>query len=370
MLSPERELTSVKHALDQAAIVAITDRAGKIIHVNDKFCEISGYSRAELLGKTHRVVNSGYHPAEFFVEMWKTITTGQVWSGEVRNRAKAGHFYWVYTTIVPFLDENNEPYQYVSIRFEITARKEAEAKLITYAHKLERSNQDLQQFASVAAHDLQEPLRKILAFSDRLVNKTKAVLSPDAQDYLDRIVGSAKRMQTLIDDLLAFSRISSRGQPFVSTDLNVVLKDVLSDLEFRIEQTNGRVTVDVLPTIMADRSQMRHLFQNLIGNALKFHRPGTPPEVHVQAKAGQDFCEIEVCDNGIGFEEKYLDRIFIIFQRLHGRGEYEGNGVGLAICRRIVERHGGQITARSTPSRGTTFVIQLPLKQIDEERAI
>lgn len=357
-----RELNNIRHALNQAAIVAITDRAGGIIHVNDKFCAISKYSRQELLGQNHRIINSGYHSREFWVEMWKTISSGHVWEGEVRNRAKDGNFYWVNTTIVPFLDENGEPYQYVSIRYEITQRKLAEEQLRIYTARLEISNRELQDFASVAAHDLQEPLRKIETFGDRLRNKASATLPEDCKDYLERMMSSATRMRRLIDDLLTFSRIATRAQPFVPTDLNVVLSEVLSDLEIRIEQVKGQVEHGSLPTIEADESQMRQLFQNLISNALKFHQAGRVPVVRVNATISGRECVISVSDNGIGFEEKYLDRIFTIFQRLHGRQAYEGTGVGLAVVRRIVERHGGKISARSTPGQGSTFVVTLPVR--------
>lgn len=362
--STTRELNSIRQALDRSAIVAITDRAGDIIHVNDKFCEISKYSREELFGKNHRIINSGYHSREFFVELWKTISSGQIWEGEIKNKAKDGSPYWVHTTIVPFLDKNQEPYQYVSIRYEITQRKLAEERLLHYAERLESSNRELQDFASIAAHDLQEPLRKIQAFADRLKNKFRDVLGDDGKDYLDRMLGSARRMQILIDDLLSYSRITTKAQPFIATNLNEVVRDVLSDLEVRVESTQAVVDVAPLPTLEADPSQMRQLFQNIIGNALKFHKKGVPPHVRITGSADYGRCEIQVQDNGIGFDVKYLDRIFTIFQRLHGKQEFEGTGVGLAVCRRIVERHSGTITAQGQLGEGSTFIVRLPLKQI------
>ncbi len=363
LASTERELGLVRHALDKSAIVAVTDRAGKIIHVNDKFCEISKYPREELMGQNHRIINSGYHGKDFFELMWKTIAGGKVWEGEIRNRAKDGSIYWVNTTIVPFSDESGKPYQYVSIRYEITQRKIAEEQLRVYADRLEQSNRELQDFASVAAHDLQEPLRKIQAFGDRLSTRFSMELSEEGRDYLSRMLISAGRMRRLIDDLLTYSRVATQGKPFEPTDLNHILSEVLSDLELRIEQVKGEVDADPLPSLEADPSQMRQLFQNLIANALKFHQPSTRPIVRISAaKSLGGFYEISVADNGIGFDEKYLDRIFTIFQRLHGRQEYEGTGVGLAVCRRIVERHGGTITAKSRPGRGACFLIHLPLK--------
>jgi two-component system sensor kinase FixL len=364
-----RALTHLKYALDRSAIVAVTDRAGRIIHVNDKFCEISGYSRDELLGQDHRIINSGYHGRDFFTELWKTISSGRTWEGEIRNRAKDGRHYWVHTTIVPLPDERDVPMEFISIRFEITQRKLAEERLLQYADRLEASNRELQDFASVAAHDLQEPLRKIQAFSDRLLRKYREVLGDEGRDYLDRMLGSVRRMQTLIDDLLAYSRVATQVRPLAPVDLNAALKDVLADLEVRIESTGARVTSGELPVIEADLVQMRQLLQNLLANALKFHRPGAAPEIHLEAERQGARWELRVRDNGIGFDEKYLDRIFTIFQRLHGRTEYEGTGVGLAVCRRIAERHGGTITARSRPGEGATFILNLPARQLPESNA-
>jgi two-component system sensor kinase FixL len=370
-----RDFLHLKSAIDEAAIVAITDNRGIIKYVNRKFCAISKYSEEELIGKTHRVINSKFHPKEFFENMWQTITAGKTWEGEIRNRAKDGTPYWVHTTIVPFKDSQGRPEQYVAVRYDITERKLAEEKLQINTRKLEISNQELQDFASVAAHDLQEPLRKIQSFSDRLKIKAKEGLKPEALDYLDRIQNSAQRMQVLINDLLTYSRVTTKAQPFSSLDLNQVVAHVVSDLEIRLEQSQGKVEWQNLPSIEADSTQMNQLFLNLIGNALKFFRPGYPPVVKIESRTfdpsplGESgpACQISISDNGIGFEEKYLDRIFTIFQRLHGRQEYEGTGIGLAVCRKIVDRHGGVITARSKPGEGASFLVTLPLKQQREE---
>jgi PAS domain S-box-containing protein len=244
------------------------------------------------------------------------------------------------------------------------------------SQELARSNAELQQFASIASHDLQEPLRKIQAFGDRLKTKCNEALTEQGRDYLDRMQNAAGRMQTLIDDLLMLSRITTKAQPFVPVDLAQVIQEVLSDLEVRIDETKGQVEVGSLPTIEADSLQMRQLLQNLIGNALKFHPKTEPPKVRIFSQLLNDeeqqptgnsitptHCQIVVEDNGIGFDEKYLDRIFNVFQRLQGRSEYEGTGMGLAICRKIAERHGGSLTAESTPGQGAKFIVTLPIKQ-------
>jgi signal transduction histidine kinase len=232
--------------------------------------------------------------------------------------------------------------------------------------RLERSNRELQDFASIAAHDLQEPLRKVQAFGDRLKAKCADALGDQGRDYLERMQDAAARMQTLINDLLTYSRVTTKAQPFVQVDLAQVAREVVSDLEISIEQLGGRVEVGDLPTIEADSTQMRQLLQNLIGNGLKFHKADVAPVVKVQARhapTSGESCQITVEDNGIGFDEKYLDQIFTIFHRLHSREEYPGNGVGLAVCRKIVERHGGSIIARSVPGEGSTFIVTLPVKR-------
>jgi len=246
---------------------------------------------------------------------------------------------------------------------DITERKKTEEQLAQYAAELKRSNQDLEDFASIASHDLQEPLRKVMAFGSRILENCSAVLDERGRDYLDRMMQATERMQRFIDDLLKYSRISTKANPFESVDLNETVMEVVSDLEIRIKQSGGRVEVAPLPRVTADPLQMRQLFQNLIGNALKFYRPGVPPVVQVKSEEGASgWCRFSVEDNGIGFKEEYLDRIFKPFERLNPRSQYEGSGMGLAICKKIVLRHGGDISAHSVPDRGTQFYFTLPTR--------
>lgn len=248
-----------------------------------------------------------------------------------------------------------------SLEAEVKAKEEAQEAERRVLMELRRSNRELQDFAFVASHDLQEPLRKILAFGDRLSRKEREALSPAGADYLDRMLNAAERMQTLIHDLLAFSRVTTKAQPFVPTDLNKTLDRVMDDLQTRLEETNAVVEADPLPTIDADATQMAQLFQNLIANSLKFGRAGVQPVIRISAnRESPNVWRIELSDNGIGFDPRHAEKIFTVFQRLHGRGEYEGSGIGLAICRKIVERHGGSIMATGKPDAGATFTFTLP----------
>ncbi len=269
-------------------------------------------------------------------------------------------------------EERGAPVMTFFIR-DISQRKKAEQQQVRYAAELERSNRELAQFAYVASHDLQEPLRKIRTFGDRLELKCGDALDETGRHCIARMQDAAGRMQRLIDGLLTLSRVTTRGQQFEPVDLDAIAREVVADLEVQIEQVEGRVELGKLPTIQADPLQMQQLFQNLIGNALKFHRAEEPPLVKVHgrflnrregrrtaASVAEEKCLLYVEDNGIGFDEKHNERIFDVFQRLHARDVYEGTGVGLAICRKIAERHGGTIRASSAPGKGTTFEVVLP----------
>jgi signal transduction histidine kinase len=254
----------------------------------------------------------------------------------------------------------------LEIRKRIEAERAQRAQLERAADELARSNTELERFAYIASHDLQEPLRKIQAFGDRLQSRYAEVLDERGHEYLRRMQSAARRGQSRVNDLLVYSRVTTRGKPFVAADLNQVAHQVLSDLEADVQRSGARVEVTGLPPAEADPDQMGQLLHHLLDNALKFCPQGTAPVIevsgeYVDTEKGQQ-CQIAVRDNGIGFDVKYLDRIFQPFQRLHGGDAYRGTGMGLAICRKIAERHGGSITAQSAPGEGATFTVTLPVK--------
>jgi len=344
------------------------DASGKITFVNPTAARLMGVEVDKMVGKKE---------AELFGSQAQSDTT--ITTNMTNGRAsevtltRCDNSTFTAEFLRSQIYENDRPVGRVVLFKDITERKQAAEALEHKASELARSNAELEQFAFVASHDLQEPLRKIRAFGDRLRMKCETVLPAEGADYLGRMQNAAARMQTLIADLLTFSRVLSRTEPFEEVDLNQITREVLSDLEVQIEKTGAKIEVGALSKVEADPIQIRQLLQNLIGNALKFQLAGVKPHIEIAARVMPSddeytfigpVCELTVKDNGIGFEEKYLEKIFAVFQRLHNRQEYEGTGIGLAVCRRIVDRHGGTITARSKPGEGATFIVRLPVKPL------
>lgn len=356
-----------------------------IRRVNPATLKLSGYREDELIGKSVNMLTADRPYSERSVGFLRK--KGFVHDLTQLNRCKDGSVIPISMSMCIIKDESGAETGIVCVGKDITEMIKAREEIERSNRLLRQSNRELQDFAYVASHDLQEPLRKVQAFGDRLQKKFADQLSDEGSDYISRMRDAAIRMQKLINDLLTFSRVTSKAQPFQIVDVKKIAGEVVSDLEVRIEQTNGKVEIGELPAIDADAVQIRQLLQNLIGNALKFHRPDETPSIKIYAEApehtGGSFtfegeevetvgnsdqtCTIVVEDNGIGFEEKYLEKIFTVFQRLHGRTEYEGSGIGLAVCRKIVERHNGSITARSEPNKGSTFLVTLPIAQNKEE---
>ncbi len=358
---------------------------GNIEYYNQRWSQYTGMTIAQSQDWGWQPI---LHPDDLqnTIDRWtRSFTTGEPLEVEYRiRRASDGVYRWYLGRAVAVHNSGGkivrwfgtctdiEDYKQLNEQLEDRVRQRtaqletANQALVTSTQQLEASNLELHDFASVASHDLQEPLRKVQVFGSRLKNDYGAALDTQGRDFLERMLNAAQRMRSLVEDLLAFSRVTSQARPFVAVDLSSVTQEVLSDLEVRIAETAARVEVGDLPIIDADPLQMRQLLQNLIGNALKFRKKGCSPRVRVQAgpDAEDGSVRLTVEDDGIGFDEKYLDRIFTVFQRLHGRTEYEGTGIGLAICRKIAQRHGGEITAMSAAGQGATFVVNLPRRTI------
>lgn len=353
----------------------LTDEEGTMLLVNDAFCRMVSKTPEELIGQPFSVIYEAEQQEAILAKHKERFADRDVQPMFERELLLwHGGKVW-FELSNSFLEITGQPTHLLSIFRDITERKIAEERMSEFSARLERSNRELQDFAYVASHDLQEPLRKVAVFGDRLKNKYGAALEAEGLDYLDRMQKAALRMQSLITELLSFSRVTSKSQPFVPVDLEKIVTEVTADLEARIEQVGGRVESGSLPIIEAEPLQMRQLLQNLIGNALKFHRPEEKPIVKIEGTILRDkirreldgtpraMLRLTVTDNGIGFDEKYVEKIFQVFQRLHGREAYEGTGMGLAITRKIAEHHGGMITAKSKLGEGATFIVTLPMKQ-------
>jgi PAS domain S-box-containing protein len=372
------------------AIYEIDFRNNRFTSVNEAMCAMTGYSREELFTMNPFDITDEEGRALFRSRIARWLN-GEApdRNAEYRIRAKDGHTLDVVLQVTFTTDGDGKPLGGMVIAHDITERKrmenelrksrdelelrvrertaeleKANTKLNNYNRRLEELNKELQDFAFVASHDLQEPLRKIQTFGNMLAAKCGVSLDEESGDYINRMQKASARMQSLLNSLLAYSRVTTWTEPIKRTDLARSVEVALSNLEIMIREKNARVEVGYLPTVEADRVQMVQLFQNLIGNALKYQRDGEVPNVRIYSRGAGDkkrFYEICVADNGIGFEEKYLDQIFLPFHRLHGRSSgYEGVGMGLAICKKITERHGGKITAKSELGKGSTFIVTLP----------
>lgn len=342
----------------------LLDREGpaefRYVTVNPALARILGRPAGAIAGKSAREVLPAEVAARVIPLYQQVFDTGRPVEIEHANTID-GRDIFTRTRYHPLRSEEGNVARVLGIVEDATERVRAARLLAEYSRELERSNRELQDFAYVASHDLQEPLRKVRAFGDRLQARLGADLDETAADYLHRMRSTAARMQALIQDLLSYSRVGTRDPVTVIVELEEIVRDVLVDLQASMESTGGEVTVGPLPAVTADPLLMRQLFQNLIGNALKYHRPGVPPRVRVSARGDDGAFEcISVADNGIGIDHQYAERIFTPFERLHARSEYEGTGMGLAICRKIARRHGGDVTVSSTPGEGTTFSVTLP----------
>jgi PAS domain S-box-containing protein len=363
LIASLKEIDDLKTALDEHAIVAITDPQGKITYVNDKFCAISRYSREELLGQDHRIINSGHHPKAFIQDLWRTITSGKVWKGEIKNKAKDGTFYWVDTTIVPFLNEHRKPRQYVAIRADITERKAAEEKVYQLNVELEQRvmerTAELESFSYSISHDLRAPLRAIGGFARMIQEDHAAQLPAEAQQKLERIHANAMKMGQLVDGLLTFSRLNRQPLNKRTVSPAKIANLVLDELQSEKAGRNVQILTAELPVCQADPTLLQQVFVNLLSNALKYTRQRDPAIIEIGSRNENGCHTYFIKDNGAGFEMEYAHKLFGVFQRLHNADQFEGTGVGLAIVQRIIRRHGGRIWAEAEPNKGATFYFTL-----------
>ena len=348
-----QQLEDLKRALDASAIVATTDVSGRITYVNDKFCEISQYSRDELLGQDHRIINSALHSKEFIRNLWRTIANGQVWHGEIRNRAKDGHFYWVDTTIVPLLNERGKPYQYIAIRADITARKEAEARL-THQAALARVG----QLAAVVAHEVKNPLAGVKGAVQVLMSRRSA--NDPEQQVMRDIVGRIDALNELIGDLLVFAR--PRPPRLARVDLRYLVEEAISMLRRDpLGATIGVTTEAAEVTIDADAELIRATVLNLLINAAQ--ALDGAGRITIAVSRHGDSAVIDIRDNGPGVPPAMREEVFEPFVTTKARG----GGLGLPIARRTAELHGGSLTLVNPPDGGTLMRLTLPIQPARQE---
>jgi PAS domain S-box-containing protein len=342
--------------------IFVVDSADVVSFWNSGAEDLYGFTREQAIGNVASEFLQTRFPESLEQVANQVIEKGR-WAGELRHTTTWGKELVVESRWALRPAEDGKPAGFLVVNRDITARKLAEEALRSNMARLELVNAELQEFAFIAAHDLQEPLRKIQTFCDIAMKRCAPVLDSSSKGYLDRVVSSAGRMRQLLNDLLEFSRVAERPGPFKKIDLATIVREAADIFEASVKETGCQIEIENIPAIEADETQMLRLFQNLIGNALKFRAAGTP-RIKVYGKLHrQGMCELFIRDNGIGFDPKFARLIFKPFQRLHGRSEYDGTGMGLAICRKIVERHGGNIRAESEPGKGSTFIIRLPVRQ-------
>lgn len=347
-------------ALIQASPLAIwaLDRDGNVQMWNPAAEHLFGWSSQEVLGRPYPLVPED--GLDEFRSLREDTLRGESHSGlELRRRNKDGSLIDIAIWTAPTWHAEGDVSGNMAVAVDLTERKRAEEAARRYSEELARSNAELEQFAYVASHDLQEPLRMVTSYTQLLAQRYNDKLDATGREFIAYAVDGATRMQALIGDLLAYSRIGTGGEEYQEIDCNAALTEAMASLRTVVKETEAVITHDPLPTLKADGTQLRQLFQNLISNAIKFRRD-EPPRIHVSVEVKEGDCLFAVRDNGIGIAPEDIDRIFVIFQRLHGRGEYPGTGIGLAICKKVVERHGGHIWVESEPGEGSTFFFSIP----------
>ncbi|CAA7620219.1 Signal transduction histidine kinase [Candidatus Terasakiella magnetica] len=352
----------LNRAVEQSPIsIVITDLNANIQYVNDAFLRITGYAMDEVIGKNPRVLKSDQTPPELYLSMWDALTSGEKWEGELINRRKNGDLYWEFASIQPIQNLEGVVTNYLAIKTDITEQKRNADRLDALVEELRRSNEELEQFAYVASHDLRQPLRMISAYLSMLQKRLGPSLDQDCSAFFNFATDGAKRLDRMIVDLLEYSRIGRVTAALTPVSLDEAMEAALRHLEVAAAESKAEISKpDSLPKVNGDLGELVRLFQNLVGNALKYHAPDRPPKVEIVCRETRTEWILGIKDNGIGIEKDDLQRVFGIFQRLVTREQYEGTGIGLAVCRKIAEHHGGRIWVESELGQGSTFLIALP----------
>jgi len=381
----QTEISDYKHALDESAIVAITDQKGIIKHVNNNFCKISKYSKGELIGQDHRIINSGYHSKEFIRNLWVTIANGRIWRGELRNRAKDGTIYWVDTTIVPFLNEQGKPYQYLAIRSDITQRKLAEEQLLrinedlenkvrertlelTYALEKEKElNEMKSRFVSIASHEFRTPLSAILSSTSLVEHYTKPEQEEKRKKHVDRIKSSVRNLTSILDDFLSLEKLEQGKVEAHSIEFNLkeFIEDAIEEMEGMSKRKQQKINFHFTgeEEIHQDKKILRNVLLNLLSNAVKYSPEGK--EIHVAAGVNDGKVILSVRDEGIGIPAEAQKNLFDKFFRAKNATNIQGTGLGLNIVKRYVELLDGTIGFTSKENVGTTFTVNFPRTKKD-----
>ncbi len=347
-------LSLFKNALDKIAVITIIDNNGLIKYVNEKAVLISGYSREEMIGKKNTLLNSNYHEPSFFSTLWNTINKGEIWEGNLKYRNKYNTFFWLDCAIIPFKNKNDFFSEFLLIMYDITERKKTQELRKEYIKKIEAKNEELEQYTYIASHDLQEPLNTILGYVSRFNKRYENRFDEKDKKMLGYILDASLRMRSLIKNILDYGRIGQKSK-IERIDCNEIVENTKKDYHSIIREKNAKIFYEDLPSILGVKSQIQLLFQNLISNALKFSRNNVNTEISISFTENDQFWTFKVRDNGIGIEKEHQSRIFKIFQRLHNRSNYKGNGIGLSHCKKIVELHDGEIWVESSINKGSSF---------------
>lgn len=334
-----------------------------IIYSNQAFLDLTGYSMDEIIGRNCRFLQGSDTEKASIKELHNAVKDGTHSRTIIKNYTKDGQEFYNDLLISPIRNEAGQITHFMGMQLDITDRVRSRRRLEEKTRELEDANRELEQFTYAASHDLQEPLRMITSYLQLIEKRYAKSLDEDGKTFLGFATEGAERMQSLIYDLLTLSRISNAEDRYKPTELNEAVTHALENLKVSIRETDAQITVDELPKLSVDPSQMTQLFQNLISNAIKYHRTGVKPVISITAKKARRMYTFSVSDNGIGIDEQHHKRVFVVFQRLHTRSEYSGTGVGLAIVAKIVDRHGGKIWVESTPNKGSTFKFTIPVSR-------